>query len=69
MKKSVNVVVFKSQLNAAFYHVCCLEVVHPKDCVELLRAITPVNQPFFLNLRNKTTFCFPIKKTPHNRFP
>jgi hypothetical protein len=62
VKKSVHVVVFKSQLNAAFYHVCCLEVVHPKDYVELLRAVTLVTQPFFLNLENKTTFCFLIKK-------
>jgi len=33
-----------------------------------LRALTADTQLFSLNLRNKITFCFPIKKTFHNRF-
>jgi hypothetical protein len=34
-----------------------------------VRALAADFQLFYLYLRNKTTFCFPIKKIPHNRFP
>jgi hypothetical protein len=33
-----------------------------------LRALAADFQPFSLYLGNKTIFCFPIKKIPHNRF-
>jgi hypothetical protein len=48
----------------AFYIFLFL-ALYPKS----LRALAADSQPFFLYLGNKTTFCFPIKKIPHNRFP
>jgi hypothetical protein len=47
-----------------FYHKSDFQIIGHH-----LIALAADFQSFFLYLGNKTTFCFPYKKIPHNRFP